>query len=279
MRSLKSACTALLLAAAPLVAQGVIVSPPVLVLDHRVRSGALELFNSGDRAIEVWVGILFGYPVTDANGEFQLVTPATVPDSMPAATAWLEAYPARATIPAGGRQTVRFLASPPANLPDGEYFTRVATSSKFAAARQDSVPADTARFQAQLSVEIRAITTLLYRKGAVRTGVAMSEGRAGRVGDSLVVRARIAPTGNAAFLGTLSYALEDSTGHVLRSTDLPIGIYVPIDPKIVLPVEGLNPGPYRVRISARAQRNDLLPETVLAIPESVLVFDTVLPPR
>lgn len=41
-------------------AQGVVVSPPTLVIDHRVRSGALELFNPGDRAIEVRIEMLFG---------------------------------------------------------------------------------------------------------------------------------------------------------------------------------------------------------------------------
>ena len=278
MKTLRRACTALLLCASVLRAQGVIVSPPVLIVDHRTRTAALDLFNPGDRAVEVRVELLFGYPVTDSVGEFRLETPDPIPASFPAATKWLEAYPARATIAPGGRQTVRFLASPPATLPDGEYFTRLAISSKFAAARQDA-KADTTRVTTQLNVEIRAITTLLYRKGAVNTNVTISEVKARRLGDSLEVRARLEKGGNAAYLGTITYALEDMNGQVVRSVDLPIGIYVPINPRILIPVNGLSPGPYRVSITARATRKDLLTEGLVPVPDRVVRFDVVLTSR
>jgi P pilus assembly chaperone PapD len=278
MNALRNACAALLLAASSLGAQGVIVSPPVLIVEHRTRTAALDLFNPGDRPIEVRVELLFGYPVTDSVGEFHLETPDPIPANLPAATKWLEAYPARATIPPGGRQTVRFLASPPATLADGEYWTRLAITSKFAPSRQDA-KADTTRVSTQLNVEIRAITTLLYRKGAVNTSIAIGDIKARRLGDSLEVRASLEHAGNAAYLGTITYALEDMTGRVVRSVDLPIGIYLPINPRILIPVNGLNPGPYRVSITARAERKDLLAESILAVPERTVRFDVVLTSR
>lgn len=269
----------LLLTTTSMAAQGVIVSPPVLVIDHRTRSMSLELFNPGDRSTEVRIDLVFGYPVTDASGEFHLEVPDPIPSSLPSATQWLEAYPARATIPAGGHQTVRFLANPPASLADGESWTRLAITSRFAAPRQDSARDDTTRLSTQLNVEIRAVTTLLYRKGAVTTSIVLSNGRARQVGDSLEVRARLEHGGNAAYLGTIQYALEDVAGRVLRSVDLPIGVYLPMDPRILIPTYGLPPGAYRVLITARSERKDLLKESILAVPERAIRFDVTLRPR
>ena len=278
-RRLIAMSAGLMLIAAEVAAQGVIVSPPVLVLDHRTRSMSLELFNPGDRPTEVRVALLFGYPVTDANGDFQLEVPDPIPSSFPSAAGWLEAYPARAIIPAGGRQTVRFLATPPAALADGESWTRLAISSRFAAPRQDSAAVDTTRLTTQLNIEIRAVTTLLYRKGAVTTSIVLSDGRARQVGDSLEVRARLEHGGNAAYLGTIQFAIEDMTGRTLRSVDLPIGVYVPMDPRIFIPLSGLPPGAYRVVITARAERKDLLKESILPVPDRAIRFDVTLLPR
>jgi len=55
-------------------AQGVLVAPHAVVIDHRTRSGALSLYNPGDEAAEVTLSTFFGYPVTDTAGEFDLRT-------------------------------------------------------------------------------------------------------------------------------------------------------------------------------------------------------------
>ncbi len=257
-------------------AQGVVVSPPTLVIDHRVRSGALELFNPGDRAIEVRIELLFGYPVTDSSGQFSLETPATTPAGMRAATSWVEAFPARLTIPASGRQTVRFLARPPATLVDGEHFTRLAITSKFAAASAD---ADATAIRTELSVEVRAVTTLLYRKGAVSSTITVANASTALRRDTLDVRVDLTPGGSAAFLGTVTYTLESAAGAVVATVDQPVSVYVPVRPRANLPLTGVVPGEYRLRIRARAERGDLPAGVILPTPTSEIVVPVRIAPR
>lgn len=261
----------------PARAQGVVVSPPTLVIDHRVRSGALELFNPGDRAIEVRIELLFGYPVTDSSGQFGLETPATPPTGMRAATGWVEAFPARLTIPASGRQTVRFLARPPADLVDGEHFTRLAITSKFAAAT--AADTDAAAIRTEFSVEVRAVTTLLYRKGTVSSTIAVANASTALLRDTLDVRVDLTPGGSAAFLGTVTYALENATGAVVATVDQPVSVYVPVRPRAKLPLAGVAPGDYRLRIRARAERGDLPPGVILSVPTSEIVVPVRIAPR
>ncbi|MCC7003638.1 MAG: hypothetical protein IT357_15885 [Gemmatimonadaceae bacterium] len=258
-------------------AQGVVVSPPTLLIDHRVRSGALELFNPGDRAIEVRIEMLFGYPVTDSSGQFGLETPATPPAGMRAATGWVEAFPARLTIPAAGRQTVRFLARPPATLGDGEHFTRLAITSKFAAAAAGD--ADAAAIRTEFSVEVRAVTTLLYRKGTVSSSVAVANANTSVRNDTLDVRVDLAPGGNAAFLGTVTYMLENTAGAAVATLDQPVSVYVPVRPRAKLSLADVAPGEYRLRIRARAERADLPAGVILPTPAAELVVPVRIAPR
>src|SRR4029450_13958977 len=85
---------ALLLAAlpAPLLAQGVLVAPHAIIIDHRTRSGSLSLYNPGSEPSEITLSTFYGYPVTDSAGEFVLRTPET-PDSIAqSAAGWIEAF-------------------------------------------------------------------------------------------------------------------------------------------------------------------------------------------
>jgi hypothetical protein len=272
--------TAFVLALVPAraLAQGVVVSPPTLVIDHRVRSGSLELFNPGDRAIEVRIETLFGYPVTDSIGQFGLETPDTPPAGMRAATGWVDAFPARLTIPAASRQTVRFLARPPASLADGEHFTRLAITSKFAAAAAGA-GADTTAIRSEFSIEVRAVTTLLYRKGTVASSIAVANATAAPRGDTLDVRVDLTPGGSAAFLGTVTYRLENAAGAVVATLEQPVSVFVPIRPRAKLPVAGVAPGEYRLRVRARAERADLPAGVILPTPASELVMPVRLAPR
>ena len=55
-------------------AQGVLVAPHAVVIDHRTRSGSLSLYNPGDQPAEISLSTFFGYPVTDSSGNFDLRT-------------------------------------------------------------------------------------------------------------------------------------------------------------------------------------------------------------
>ena len=256
---------ALALAPTWVVAQGVLVAPHSVVIDHRTRSGSITLYNPGDQPAEVALSTFFGYPVTDSTGTFELRTIDQPQPGVPSAARWVDAYPKRMLLAPKQRQTVRLLARPPAGLPDGEYWARVAISAKGGSVPVSGVT-DSSGVQVALALEIRTVIPLQYRKGKVATGVRTSDLAAAVEGDSLAVRVRLDRTGNAAFLGTLRGALVDANGRIVASVTSPLAVYYDMEPRLTapLPAGGLPAGTYRLKIDVASVREDLAPELVLA---------------
>ncbi|HEX6644994.1 MAG TPA: hypothetical protein VF037_09960 [Gemmatimonadales bacterium] len=264
MKLLRSILPAIALAipVSPLPAQGVLVAPTTVIIDARSRTSSVLLANQGDEPAEVEISTFFAYTVTDSAGQLQLFTPDTMPAGLVSAAEWIRAYPRRMTIAPKSQQTVRLLVSPPANLPDGEYWARLAVL-----ARGGRVPlettADTTSVHVGLSIEVRTLLPVLYRKGRVETGVALSALRAERLADSVVVRGRLERQGNAAMIGTVRGELVDSAGTVRASFSQPVSTYLALEPRFVAPADSLPAGDYTLRMEVSAERRDLPPEALL----------------
>jgi hypothetical protein len=244
-------------------AQGVLVAPHAIVIDHRTRSGSVSLYNPGDEPVEVTLSTFFGYPVTDSAGEFELKTVERPDPDMPSAAAWIEAFPKRMLLQPRERQTVRLLARPPARLPDGEYWARLVV-----AAKGGTVPvsggSDSLGITIGLNLEVRTVLPLQYRKGAVATSVRLSGLAAAVEGDSLAVRLRLVRMGTAAFLGTIRGALADSAGRTVTTFTSPLAVYYEMEPRLTAALPGaLPPGRYRLRVEVATERPDLAPEVLL----------------
>jgi P pilus assembly chaperone PapD len=279
LAALCAAAAALSIAAAPARAQGVLVAPQAVFVDHRTRSGAIELYNPGTEPAEVSVSALFGYPVTDSLGRTTLYTTTAPDSSAPSAAAWVSAFPRRLTLAPRQRQTVRLLVRPPQNLPDGEYWTRLVVQAKGGRV-EVAGPAEDSGIQVGLTLEVRTIIALLYRKGAVSTGVALSGVRAELDGDSLAVRARLERTGNAAYLGQVHGTLTDASGRTVKAFDVPTAVYYALEPRYALAVDDLAPGRYTLELRVATDREDVTGGALLtsaAVREAVTV--TVPPGR
>lgn len=265
MRRVVWVAAALGLGASSLQAQGVMVAPHAVYIDHRVRSGSVLLYNPGTEPVEVTISTLFGYPVTDSTGAIVLRT-IDAPDSTgPSALGWIQAFPRRLTVAPLERQTVRLLARPPVGLADGEYWVRL-----MIAAKAGQVPivgvSDTTAIQVGLTLEVRTIIGIQYRKGAVTTEVTLSNLRAQLLGDTLVTWSRLVRRGNAAFVGTVRGTVVDSTGATRASFASPLGVYVAMEPRIASVIGKLPRGRYWLRYEVVAEREDLDPAFVLPAP-------------
>ena len=261
-------------ASASLAAQGVMVAPHAVFIDHSQRSGSVLLYNPGTEPVEVTISTIFGYPTTDSAGGIKLDTLAA--DSTVSALAWIQAFPRRLTVGPRERQTVRLLARPPIELPNGEYWLRL-----IIAAQAGRVPitgvADTTAIQVGLKLEVRTIIGVNYRKGPVTTGLSLSNLRAQLAGDSVITRAKLERRGNAAFIGMVRETIVDSTGAVraqrigdslITSYQSPIGVYFTMEPRLAsaIPAPGLPRGRYWLRYEVVAEREDLDPRVVLKAP-------------
>jgi hypothetical protein len=245
-------------------AQGVLVAPHAIVIDHRTRSGSLSLYNPGDDAAEVTLSTFFGYPVTDSTGDFELKTVEKPGPDAPSAAGWVEAFPKRMLLAPKERQTVRLLARPPARLPDGEYWARLVVAAKGGSVPMPGV-GDSTGITVGLNLEVRTVLPLQYRKGAVATSVRLSRLAAAVEGDSLAVRMRLDRMGTAAFIGTVRGALADSANRTVATFSSPVAVYYDMEPRVTtaLPRGGLPPGRYRLRVEVAAEREDLAPEVLL----------------
>jgi hypothetical protein len=231
-------------------------------MDHRTRSGSVTIYNPGNDPVEVTIGTLFGYPVTDSTGQFTLLTPENPDSSLPSATGWVDAFPRRLTLAAKERQTVRLRGTPPAGLKDGEYWTRLVVTAKGGTVPVSGIT-DTTRIQVGLTLEVRTILPVFYRKGPVSTGATISNVRTAMVGDSLEIRARLERRGSAAFIGTLRGSLVDSTGKSVSTFSSPVAVYFDIDPRFTAPLVRPAAGRYTLRLELATEREDLSAETLL----------------
>ena len=259
--------------ASPLAAQGVLIAPTTVVIDARSRTSSILLVNQGDEPAEVDISTFFAYTVTDSTGQLQLHTPDSTEPGLVSAAEWIRAFPRRMTIAPKSQQTVRLLVSPPADLPDGEYWARLAVL-----ARGGRVPletsTDTSLVNVGLSIEVRTLLPVLYRKGKVETGIALSGLRASRVADSVVMRGRLERQGNAAMIGTLRGELVDAAGRVRASFTQPVSTYLSLEPRFVAPADSVPSGEYTLRMEVSPERRDLPPEALLpfrAVRDSVAV--------
>jgi len=257
----------LMLSGAALAAQGVMVAPHAVFIDHRLRGGSVLLYNPGTEPVEVTISTIFGYPVTDSTGAITLRTVDAPDSTLPSSLAWIQAFPRRLTVGPRERQTVRLLGRPPVGLADGEYWLRMVIAAQAGRVPISGV-ADTTAIQVGLTLEVRTIIGVNYRKGPVTTGLALSQLRAQIVGDSLITRARLERRGNAAFIGTIRQTLMDSAGRVLDSYQSPIGVYITMEPRLVnlISPSRLGRGRYWLRYEVVTEREDLDPTVVLKAP-------------
>jgi hypothetical protein len=258
---LAAVCAACLLA--PAVIHAVYVSPTAVFMDDQNRNAQVTLGNSSDVPEEVRIELKFGFLDTDSAGTPFIRLIEDPGPEFPAATGWLGVFPQRTRLEPGEKRIVRLFARPPADLPDGEYWSRLIVTSRRA---PSPVSAGDSLARAGVSLEIRLVTAVTFRKGAVSTSLALRDLTAVAEGDSLVVRVGMDRGGNAAYLGTMNVDLADSLGAVARQWATPIAVHVPINRRFVFPLDSLAPGTYQLRLSTEARRDDVQEGGVLPAP-------------
>lgn len=247
----------------PAVIEAIYVSPTTLFIDERSREAQVTVGNSGDSPEEATVELKFGFPDADSAGTPYVRLVDDPGPEFPSAADWIRPFPLRLRLEPRTQQVVRLLARPPADLPDGEYWTRMIVTGRGANLRVQGVDSV---LRAGVSLEIRLVTSVTYRKGRVSTGVVLRSIAAEAEGDSLAVWASLGREGNAAWLGTADIELVNSRGSVVKRWSTGFAVYYPMRRRFANPILDLEPGDYWVRMRLRAQRRDLPSERVLPAP-------------
>ena len=244
----------------PAVIEAIYVSPTAVFMDERTPSAQITIGNSGDSPEDATIELRFGFPDVDSAGTPYIRFVDDPGTQFPSATDWVRAFPQRVHLEPKSQQVVRLLARPPADLPAGEYWTRMivtGSGTPVHVAGSDSV------VRAGVNLVIRLVTSVTYRKGKVMTGVVVRALTAEAEGDSLTVWAHLDRQGNAAYLGTADIELAGAGGTVVRHWSTGLAVYVPVHRRFSFPLDSLAPGDYRVRFRLRAERPDLPSDRVL----------------
>jgi hypothetical protein len=243
-----------LLGLAPRADRSVQVLPHAVFLDGRARTAQVQLANTGPTLEDVDIELKFGYPDTDSLGNiFMHLWDAPAPEQ-PSAARWIRVFPRHVVLLPGRRQTVRLLAEPATDLGVGEYWARMLVTAR-------GVPGGCDAPQV-----VTTIISVTYRNGAVRTGVALEQFRAGVEGDSLVIRVALTREGNAAYLGTGSVQLVDAADRIRGRWEAPMAVYYRLDRRMAFPLAPVPPGPYTVRFALATDRTDIPQHLALPAP-------------
>ncbi len=255
----------LVLSTQQLTAQSVLVAPTAIVIDARSPSTPVTLVNTGDRPAEVMLSTTFGVPVTDSVGAMRLAIDSASFDSLPSAVSFIKVYPSRLVLAPGERRVVRVVADAPVGLPSREHWARLVVTSRSAA----SVAADGAVASGDASIAldlvVRSVLAVFWRPAGVTTAVTLSDVRVQQVGNVIECRMQLQRIGTAAFVGSVRATLRDERGLVRAQTQLPLGVYVAMNPALRFDVGGpLAAGTYELELEAVTHRPD--------VPSNALVF-------
>jgi hypothetical protein len=261
--------TALLAVLAPAIIWAIYVNPTAVFMDPRTRDASVTIGNSGESPEEATIELKFGFPDADSAGTPYIRFVEDPGPEFASAAAWIRPFPQRVRLEPGTQQIVRLLARPPADLPDGEYWTRMIISGRGASV---SLPTADSTVRVGVGLEIRLVTSVSYRKGRVTTSVALRSLSAELDGDSISVWTNMAREGNAAWLGTADIELATARGTIVQRWAIPLSVYYPVRRRFAYPTGRLEPGDYKVRFRLRAERPDLPADRVLP---AATVMDSV----
>lgn len=249
--------------ALPVSLKAVLVAPHAVFMTHRTRTGQLQLHNTGTRPEEVTIELKYGYPAADSTGRVQVQLADSAAASEPSAAGWIRAFPRRLVLGPGERQVVRLLATPPADLADGEYWSRIVVTSRAAPARAQTADSGVTT---GIDIELRTVLSLIYRKGEISTAIALDSIAAAADGDSLVAMARLERGGNGAWIGNAVFTLADSAGEPVAEWTQAVAVYRSDTRRFVFPLDSITPGAYRLRIELNTRRDDVDRRHILQAP-------------
>ncbi len=229
------------------------VAPNAFVIEAPSRSTEMYIRMSADATpMEFEISSHFSVPGTDSLGNFKLLTMDSL--SHRSISPHLRFSPRRFILAAGEHQLVRISVTSD-SLPDGEYWSRVVVAAKLVS---EAVPIDERAMTAQMGLEIRTVSGLLYRKGDLNADIDIAAQRSFVRNDSLFVDLDIQKSSPAAWLGTALIEISDSNGTVLYSNSIPANVYVGTRYRHVVPSLALKPGLYRAMVTMSTYRDDSL---------------------
>jgi len=243
---------------------GVLVAPTSVILSDTKRTGRLTIQNPTDKPKEISIGFSFGLPESDSLGNVKVrFDDSAVNDPRSAAT-WIKAYPRKFVLQPNSTQVVRFLARPPKDLADGEYWARVMVRSQ-EGQTSIPVPGDEDIITTKLNMIMQTAINLKYRTGNLVSKLELVKTDINPLDSMVQVFLDMINRGNVSYIGILNCRLVDSKGKEISGITIDLAVYDSLLRRMDLPItEGNFQKPYRVEISIGTDgRSDIPAEDII----------------
>ena len=242
----------------------VLVAPTVIFLSDKNRTGRMILQNPTNEPKEISVRFSFGLPESDSLGNVQVRLQDSAVTDPRSCAEWIRAFPRKMVLQPGQSQTVRFVARPPKDLPDGEYWARVVVRSQES---QTDIPvaSDPQAITTNLNMIMQTAISLKYRTGDLVSDLELVDAEAHLDDSQVTVMLDMSNKGNISYLGILQCRLLDADQKEISTYKIDLAVYHAMRRRIDLPLgAGDFKTPYRVELSITNEgRTDVPPEYVI----------------
>ncbi len=249
---------------------GVLVAPPVVFISEKGRTGRLTVQNPTNAPKEVTISFAFGIPESDSLGNVSIDLQDTAVTDPRSALGWVKAFPRKLVIPANGSQIVRFVASPPKDLVDGEYWARVVVQAR-EGTTTISAPEDDDAITTKLNMIMRTAIMLKYRKGDCVANVELVNTEAQITDSNVYAIVDLTNRGNVSYIGVLSCRLLDADGKEISKNEIHLAVYRDLRRRMELPiVEGDFRRPFTVEVGVTNKGRKDLPQQDMIFGNDIL---------
>lgn len=218
---------------------GVLVAPTSIILSENDRTGRLTVQNPSDSPKEISIQFGFAVPQADSLGNVKLRLQDTTKVNHPrSAMKWIRAFPRRVVLAPGATQVVRFVANPPKDLADGEYWARIVVRSQDSQAQLPDAD-DMETISTRLNMVMQTAIVLKYRTGDLIAKLGVIDTKIERSDSLVAISIDMENQGNVSYVGVLRCNLFDANDVEIAARRINIAIYDDIKRRIDLPV-GIN---------------------------------------
>ncbi len=239
----------------------VIVAPTILFMSDQSRFGTFVVMNRSNTPQEISISFRFGFPESDSSGNIRMQYDDSLMAEKHSCQPWVKGFPQKFVVNPGQQQVVRLLVTPPQSISDGEYWTRLVTSSTPQAKTIDTVRTG---ITANITFVLEQVTTIIYRKGALSTVVDLPGIEMKQDSVSMNLLAHVSREGNSPFFGKISAEIQDRAGNKIFSEEQVVAVYRDnMVFKFSVPLSKLPAGSYVVDVKLTSDRTDIPADDLL----------------
>ena len=253
----------------------VAIYPPAVFIDAKNRSGSMTVLNQGEEPKEIEVNAKFGYMAYDSLGNVYPLYDDSVAAESHSVIPYLTIFPKKFVLQPKKDQTVKFLIKNTGKIPDGMYYTRLATTSKDVQKQIDTTGLGD-KVRIGLSFKFIFMTVLFFEKGALNTKVDITSLTTGTDSSNVRLYFSFVRDGNSPFLGTAKLKITDSNGDEVEYKEEKIPIYFSATRAFPISKEKLKPGKYKAEMTLTNEQADIPDEMRVPFETVTKTFDFIV---